>query len=271
MSTRRIDAFGSGLRAGCAVILGFWLVALAGCTQEPTKPAVESKPAAESKYALKRVEPGKEFSGFLQDYSKLKPNEKLGGEALSYVNPDKMKSLHRYVAIIVDPVQVYVSTAADPSLIPDSGRGAVAKYFEHALIEAVSDAFPVVDSAGPLTLRLRAALVGIDLGGAVAPLNEPAMAAKSMERAIVLEKVSVEMELVDSETGERIAAAVDKQNLGAGAEVGSENFSRMERFNEAKRAFDQWAGRVREFLDSEHELTGEDAERALKSYEPYGK
>ncbi len=25
-------------------------------------------------------------------------------------------------------------------------------------------------------------------------------------------------------------------------------------------AFDQWAGRVREFLDSEHELTGEDAE-----------
>jgi hypothetical protein len=85
-----------------------------------------------------------------------------------------------------------------------------------------------------------------------------------------LEKVSVEMELVDSETGERIAAAVDKATLGAGAEVGSENFSRLERFNEAKSAFDQWAGRVREFLDSEHELSGEDAERALQSYRPYG-
>ena len=124
MLTRRIDALVSGLRAGCAIVFFLWLVALAGCTQEP-------KPAVESKSALKRVEPGKD-SGFLQDYSKLKPSEKLGGDALTYVNPDKMKSLHRYVAIIVDPVQVYVSSAADPSLIPDSGRGAVAKYFEHA-------------------------------------------------------------------------------------------------------------------------------------------
>ena len=266
MSRGRIDdALVWGLRAVCAIVFCFWLVALAGCTQEPTKPAMESKSA------LKRVEPGKEFSGFLQDYSKFKPNEKLGGDALTFVNPDKMKSLHRYVAIIVDPVQVYVSTAADASLIPDSGRGAVAKYFEHALVEAVSDAFPVVDSPGPLVLRLRAALVGIDLGGKVAPLNDPAMVAKPMDRAIVLEKVSVEMELVDSETGERIAAAVDKATLGAGAEVGAENFSRIERYNEAKMALDQWAGRVREFLDSEHELTGEDAERALKSYQPYGK
>jgi len=259
----RIDALVSSLRAGFAIVFFLWLVALAGCTQEP-------KPAVESKSALKRVEPGKEFSGFLQDYSKFKPSEKLGGDALTYVNPDKMKSLHRYVAIIVDPVQVYVSTAADPSLIPDSGRGAVAKYFEHALVEAVSDAFPVVDAPGPLVLRLRAALVGIDLGGKVAPLTDPAAVAKPLERAIVLEKVSVEMELVDSETGERIAAAIDKANLGAGAEVGSENFSRIERYNEAKMALDQWAGRVREFLDSEHELTGEDAERADKVYRPYG-
>ena len=192
MSRGRIDdALVWGLRAVCAIVFCFWLVALAGCTQEPTKPAVESKSA------VKRVEPGKD-SGFLQDYSKLKPSEKLGGDALTYVNPDKMKSLHRYVAIIVDPVQVYVSSAADASLIPDSGRGAVAKYFEHALVEAVSDAFPVVDSPGPLVLRLRAALVGIDLGGKVAPLNDPALVAKPMDRAIVLEKVSVEIELVDS-------------------------------------------------------------------------
>ena len=84
---------------------------------------------------MKRVEPGKD-SGFLQDYSKLKPNEKMGGEALSYVNPDKMKSLHRYVAIIVDPVQVYVSTAADAS-DPGQWPGAVTSA-EHALVEAVS-------------------------------------------------------------------------------------------------------------------------------------
>jgi hypothetical protein len=263
MTTNSINAAASVLRAQCAIVAFLWLAALAGCSQEP-KPAVESKPA------LKKLSPGQEFSGFLRDYSKLKPNEKLGGDALTYVNPDKMKSLHRYVAIVVDPVEVYVATNADASLIPDRGREAVAKYFEHALVEAVSDAFPVVESPGPLVLRLRSAIIGIDLGGKMAPLDQPGMTAKPLERAIVLEKVSVEMELVDSETGERIAAAVDKATLGAGAEVGSENFSRLERFNEAKIAFDQWAGRVREFLDSEHELSGEDADRALQSYRPYG-
>jgi len=247
----------------------FWIVVFTGCSTEP-KPTVGSKPATETKFTLKKLPQGQEFSGFLQDYSKLKPNEKLGGDALTYVNPDKMKNLHRYVAMIVDPVEVYVTTNADASLIPDRGGEAVAKYFEHALVSAVSDAFPVVESPGPLVLRLRSAIVGIDLGGQVAPLDQPGMTSKPLARAIVLEKVSVEMELVDSETGERIAAAVDKAALGAGADVGSENFSRVERFNEARRAFDQWAERVREFLDSEHELTGEDAERTQRSYHPFG-
>lgn len=75
MLTRRIDALVSGLRAGWAMVFFLWLVALAGCTQEP-KPGVESKPG-ESKSALRRVEPGKE-SGFLQDYSKLKPMRSWG-------------------------------------------------------------------------------------------------------------------------------------------------------------------------------------------------
>ena len=78
------------------------------------------------------------------------------------------------------------------------------------------------------------------------------------------------MELVDSETGERIAAVVDRTNLGAGAEVGAENFSRLEKFAAAREAFDEWASRLRLFLDSAHELSGEDAARADKAYKPYG-
>ncbi len=105
----------------------------------------------------------------------------------------------------------------------------------------------------------------------MAPMDKAlADAANPLQRAIVIDEVGVELELVDSETGERIAAAVDKTNLGAGAAVGAENFSRMERFNEAKEAFDGWAERVRDFLDSEHQLSGEDAERASQSYRPYG-
>ena len=94
--------------------------------------------------------------------------------------------------------------------------------------------------------------------------------AKPFERALNIGKVGVEMELVDSKTGERIAAMVDRTNLGAGAEVGAANFSRVQKFAAAREAFDEWASRVRTFLDSEHELKGEDAQRADKSYQPYG-
>jgi hypothetical protein len=110
--------------------------------------------------------------------------------------------------------------------------------------------------------------VGVDTGGPTAPAKDAA--GKELPNALVLEKVGVELELVDSVTGKRVAAMVDKSKLGAGAEVGTENFSREERFKEAKVSFDKWAQRVRFFLDSEHELTGADAERADKEYKPYG-
>ncbi len=77
------------------------------------------------------------------------------------------------------------------------------------------------------------------------------------------------MEMVDSVTGEQIAAAVDRQNLGAGAVVGSENLSRDEKSAAAKEAFDGWATRLRDFLDSAHELSPADAGRADASYRPY--
>jgi hypothetical protein len=53
--------------------------------------------------------------------------------------------------------------------------------------------------------------------------------------------------------------------------VGSENFSREEKYARAKEAFDGWAARVRQFLDASEELKGDDARRADESYRPYGK
>ena len=232
-------------------------ISLGGCSGAP-------KPA---EAGTKKIPAGQTHSGFLKQYSDLKPNPAVGGDALTYVNPDKMKSLRRYVAIILDPVDVYVSTNADDSQIPARAREVVANYFRHALIEAVSDAFPIVDTAGPLVLRLRSALVGIDSGGEVAPFEG---AGETLKRAIILEKLGVEMELVDSETGERIAAMVDNERLGSGTQVNTVTFSREERSAEARAAFDEWAERVRTFLNSAHELTGEDAARARDAYRPYG-
>ena len=230
---------------------------------------VGCSPAAETKPGVKKIPAGQQFSGFLKDYAALKPNPNLDGEALTYAAADAKQNLRSYFAIIVDPVEVYVSTDTDASKVSEDGRGALTNYFQHALIQAVSDAFPVVNEPSPLTLRLRTAIVGVDVGGQVAAADVPADA-KPLQNALNIGKVGVEMELVDSKTGQRIAAMVDRSNLGGGAEIGAANFSRDQKFAAAREAFDEWASRVRIFLDSEHELKGEDMQKADKAYQPYG-
>jgi hypothetical protein len=218
---------------------------------------------------VRKIAAGAEFAGFLKDYASLKPNPNLDGDALTFAATDAKQNLRSYFAIIVDPVEVYIATDADESKVSDSARIALTNYFQHALIRAVSDAFPLVEAPGPLTLRLRSALVGVDVGGEVAAGDVPADA-KPFERALNIGKVGVEMELVDSVSGERIAAMVDRAKLGTDAEVGAADFSRVQKVAAAREAFDEWASRVRIFLDSAHELKGEDAERAVRSYRPYG-
>src|SRR5947209_6600823 len=252
--------------------LALTLVFSASCSRQtgtPSSQATSTQPA-EPQITLRKMPAGKEFSGFLKDYSNLKPNPDLGGNALTYARADPQKNLHKYIAMIVDPVQVYLASDADESKLPDKARGVGAKYFHKALADAVSSAFPVVDQPGPLVLRLRTAIIGVDVGGEMPTADRPADAADALDRGINIGKVGVEMELVDSETGEQIAAMVDRENLGSGAEIGSVNFSKQEKYAAAREAFDGWAHRVREFLDSAEELSPDDAKRADQSYRPYG-
>lgn len=252
------------------------LVVAVGCARQQTQTAstAGSEPAstetAEPPIQLKKMPAGKEFSGFLKDYSNLKPNPNLDGTALTFVSTDAQKNLHRYIAMIVDPVQVYLASDVDESKLPDKARGVGARYFHKALEGAVSSAFPIVTQPGPLVLRLRTAIVGVDVGGEVPAADKAADAGDALDRAVNIGKVGVEMELVDSQTGEQIAAMVDRENLGSGAEIGAVNFSRGEKWAAAREAFDGWARRVRDFLDSADELSPEDAKRADESYRPYG-
>lgn len=246
------------------------VLAVNGCSgNAPTTEQPKGLADAQSSIQVHQIPAGKEFAGFLRDYSKLQPNSKVEGKAFSYISPEAMKNLHRYIAVIVEPVQIYVATDVDISKVTRPARGALANYFGGAITAAVADAFSVVEEKGPLVLRLRSALVGVDIGGETAEADRTADGTESLNRALNIGKVGVEVELLDSETGEQIAAFVDREQLGEGAEVGALKFSRYEKFMAARQAFDGWADRIREFLDSAHELSGDDAARAVKSYQPY--
>jgi len=209
--------------------------------------------------------PGQEFAGFLSTYANLKPDPNLE-DTKSYVCKDPAKNVHRYVAMIVDSPVVYASTSAPDSAIPERGVAALKEYFQDAITNAVDDAFPIIQSSGPLVLRLRSAIVGIDVGQ---PVPAGQTRGDMLERPLNIGKVGVEMELVDSETGEQIAAAVDRDNLGEGAVIGSASFTHEEKFRAATQAFDGWAARLRQFLDSAHELSEEDIEHVEQTNFPY--
>jgi len=226
--------------------------------------------SSQSKTAtVKKIPAGSEFSGYLSNYANLKPNPKFE-RTLSYVTEDPAKNIHRYVAIIVEPVAVYVATDADEKAIPERGRAALAEYFQQAITNAVADAFPIVQDKGPLVLRLRSAIIGVDSGVKISEEQRRLNPGEALERPISLGKVGIEVELVDSETGDQIASAVDRQNLGDGALIGSATFSREERFRAATDAFDGWAFRIREFLNAAHELSSEEIARVEATNQPYG-
>src|SRR5271154_183796 len=66
-----------------------------------------------AKSAVKRIPAGAEFSGFLKSYSNLKPVAGMDGPALGFAETDAQKNLREYIACIIDPVEVYLSSDAD--------------------------------------------------------------------------------------------------------------------------------------------------------------
>ncbi|HEY6988759.1 MAG TPA: DUF3313 family protein, partial [Bryobacteraceae bacterium] len=107
------------------------LIGSAGCSHQTSTPTSQLSPNrdTEQPVVLKKMPAGQEFSGFLKDYSKLKPNSNLGNNALTFASTDAQKNLHKYIAVIVDPVQVYLASDAEESKLPDKARGVGARYF----------------------------------------------------------------------------------------------------------------------------------------------
>jgi hypothetical protein len=248
-----------GFRGPLYCLATLSLVAASSCSR-----SADNVAANNTADVVKRLPAGQEYAGFLSTYVNLKPNPSFENTK-SFVSTDPAKNIHGYVAVIIDPPAIYVATDSDEKIVPDKGTAALKEYFQDAISSAVEDAFPVVHSPGPLVLRLRTAIVGVDVG-------QPTQGQKdgdSLERPLNIGKAGVEMELVDSETGEQIAAAVDRQNLGEGAAAGLANVSREERFRSATVAFDGWASRLRQFLDEASELSPKDVEHVEATNFPY--
>src|SRR4051794_35541668 len=86
------------LTAGIGTLV---VVATCGCT------------TASDSSGVKRIKAGQEYAGFLKDYTKLAPNPAIDGDVKTFAQADAQKNLQNYIAVIVDPVDIYLASSAD--------------------------------------------------------------------------------------------------------------------------------------------------------------
>ena len=188
-----------------------------------------------------------EYSGFLKDYSQLKS----GGDdraALIYFKPGV--DLKPYTKLMFERLVVFLSPTSKSREIDPTILKELADFYQNALLEAVKDGYEVVDQPGPDVLWVRVAItdvvpsnptantlssiipVGIVVAGATKAVSDANLGTG---------EAATEMEVLDSMTKERLAAAVDRRQGGKSAFRG--------KWVDTKKAFEYWAKRFRERLD----------------------
>ena len=189
----------------------------------------------------------KETSGFLKDYSGFSKGseEQLG---LIYEKPGL--DLSAYKKVMIDHVVIYLNPSSEAQAIEPEQMTELSRYFHKSLIKVLESRYTITDQPGPDVLRIRTAITDIEPGhpfaGSISSVLPVGIAISSATKAVSDTNVGVgraamEIELVNSTTDERLAAAVDRRE--GGKQFGSG------KWDDVEEAFDNWAEKLGAFLD----------------------
>ena len=155
------------------------------------------------------------FSGFLDDYSALVPNPERTG-VLVYKAPDFQP--RNYSRFIFTPIEIWIDPASEYKGVQPDQLKKITDRFLEVMIDALEDGYPIVDKPGPGVAIVRIALTNVYLKkkkvkwytytpvGAVSKGVEVAAG-----KNIALATAHLEMELLDSQSGQRLQAGIDLQ------------------------------------------------------------
>ncbi len=187
------------------------------------------------------------YSGFLQDYPDFKPGHDVD---LSYV---KENVDFKYNKVMIDHVVFYFSKDAKYRGIHAGELQELADAFHKAMTGALNDGYPLVTEPGPDVLRIRCAITDV-----VATRQFWNTATTVTSKGVTIKRsmsddynpvggASMEIDLLDSQSGERIAAAIDTK-MAEEYEV----VKGLKKWGHAENTFNFWAKRLRWWLDEVH-------------------
>jgi hypothetical protein len=190
-----------------------------------------------------------EQTGFLGDYSQLRPGE---GDEAQLIYIDARADFSSYDAVIIDSVTLWGESEA-AKLPPKEGQ-ALTDYLYQALHDQLSQDYKIVGAPGPGVLRLRVAIaeakgsnvVGNSVTTVIPQLRMlSTLTGVSSDTQVFVGKAAIEGEITDSITSRRLMAAVDERAGGKTIRGG------LAKWSDVKNAFDFWAQRLRTRLQEE--------------------
>ncbi len=183
-----------------------------------------------------------ERTGFLSDYSKL---EEGTDDQWRYAGP----KIDEYSKFYIEPVAILFKQKEDPEFSPDE----LEELKEYVVVRlgqrlAEDDGYEVVFGPGPGVASLRMGITEVD--ASIAALN---LSVYTRVTGAGLGGIAAEGELVDSMTGEQLAAAIrwgsGSRVMGRGTQVIKGEVSKLA---DAKGVIDRWAKDIRQRIDKAH-------------------
>ena len=176
-----------------------------------------------------------EQTGFLSDYSKL---ERDTDDRWIYSTAKTVD----YSKFYIEPVAILFEPKEDPEFSPDE----LEQLKTHLIVRLTKrltedDGYEVVSGPGPGVASFRLGITEVD--SSIAALN---MSVYTRVTGAGLGGIAAEGEIVDSMTGEQLAAAI---RWGAGSRVLRAGLSKL---GDAKLVIDRWARDIRERIDAAH-------------------
>ena len=195
---------------------------------------------------------GEKYSGFIENYPAFEADKDQKGAKI-YRKPGT--KLNAYTKILIDPIEIWYADDSKYKGISPEDMKALVDVFRAALVEALEPDYPVVSKPGAGVLGLRLAITNVHakkkrrglLG--YTPIGIVVTAGKRavMGRSISLVNATIEVEMLDAGSNERLAVLID-----SGPHSPKDKKKKLTSWEEIEAVLKFYAKRFRTRMDAEH-------------------
>lgn len=191
------------------------------------------------------------YSGFLGNYPQFQADKDRKGSLIYYAPGVEMKN---YNKVLIYPIEIFIAPDSKYKGIKPDELKAIADSFAAAIISALEPEYPVVSKPGPGVLGLRLAITNVYAKKAklrllnFTPIGAVVRAGQAVAgKNISLADATIEFEMLDLQTNERLGAIVDRYSAEPGKKKKDETS-----WKEINKKLDFYAKRFRAAMDKAH-------------------